>query len=50
MTAHVMKEDSDKCLACGMDDFISKPVRKRISKECLFIGLVKTLMASKRKR
>jgi len=27
MTANAMKEDKDKCLAAGLDDFISKPIR-----------------------
>ena len=27
MTANIMKEDREKCLQIGMDDFISKPVR-----------------------
>lgn len=27
MTANVMKEDIDKCLACGMDDYIGKPFK-----------------------
>ena len=35
MTANAFTEDRDRCLAVGMDDFLSKPIRKQQLKETL---------------
>jgi CheY-like chemotaxis protein len=42
MTAHALKEDEERCLAAGMDAYISKPINLRES-----IELIKRLLAGK---
>jgi two-component system sensor histidine kinase/response regulator len=35
MTAHVMKGDRQRCFEVGMDDYISKPIKREIVFEVL---------------
>jgi CheY-like chemotaxis protein len=42
LTAHAMAEDRDKCLNCGCDDYLSKPINRE-----QFVGVVKRYCAGR---
>lgn len=46
LTAAAMKEDKEKCLAAGMDDYLSKPV----SRESLLAALYRWTQPNRRDR
>lgn len=41
MTANAFTEDRDRCIAMGMDDFLSKPIRRQQLKETLEDWIIK---------
>ncbi|MAA71210.1 MAG: hypothetical protein CL679_05710 [Bermanella sp.] len=42
MTANAMKGDREKCIACGMDDYVSKPIDLDLFADAIFAWLPKS--------
>ena len=47
LTAHAMKGDREKCLAAGMDGYLTKPIRPHELDELLHTYVVRKAAASK---
>jgi CheY-like chemotaxis protein len=42
LTANALREDEERCLACGMDAYLSKPIKREKLDELLCVWFSKT--------